>query len=157
MEKTINLKKRPDLLKQYIKLRNKYINKLLSSRVFFDDTIRWLAKTNVEIYGIVKNNKILIGVIIIYIEKDNEICFFTKEPGKGVGSRLLKVADRIARARQLKHLWAWTNIKNIAAINAFKKGGYVKTKEYYRKFNERKIMGCRFVKNFPDLKKLEKN
>jgi len=147
MCKTVNIKKEKKLLEQYIDLRNKYSKDILSRPVTYPATIDWLKKTDVEIYGLVKNDNLL-GVILIYIEKGNEVTFFAKEPGKGIGDKLLKIADRIAKKRKLSRLWAWTRIENLPAIKAFEKNSYKKTGVKFRKYQGEKIKGYIFIKSF---------
>jgi len=146
MIKNINIKK-GKFIGQYVRLRNKYVGELMTHKVTIAGTLRWFANTDVEIYGITENEDLL-GVVLIYIEKGNEIAFFVKKSGQGIGTRLLKIADRIAKKRQLTQLWAWTKVENIMAKRCFEKNGYIKQKRETREYQGEKIEGHHFVKNF---------
>lgn len=149
MYKIVDLRKKQEYLKQYVDLRNLYVNELLTSEVTVDDTIEWLSKSDVEIYGLVEKG-VLLGVILVYVEKQGEISFFVKEPGRGYGAKLLKVADEIARKRNLSFLWAWTKKENLAAIRAFEKNDYQRKKEQSRTYQGKKLIGYFYQKQYPE-------
>lgn len=147
MEKIVNLKEKQEFLEEYVNLRNNYVKALLTSKVTISDTLKWLANTDIELYGLVEEG-ILLGVVLIYLEKKGEVTFFVKTPGRGYGSKLLKVADQIAKKRHLPYLWAWTRKENLPAIRAFEKNGYEKQEIKIRNYQGEKIKGYVFVKQF---------
>lgn len=130
----INLKEAKEFIGQYVELRNKYFKELLTHKVTIPGTLKWMNEADVELYGIIKKG-ILLGVVLVYIDKRGEIAFFAREPGKGYGSKLLKIADKVGlEQRGLPFLWAWTRKENFAAIKALERSGYIRqgiiTKEY---------------------------
>jgi spore coat polysaccharide biosynthesis protein SpsF len=129
-----------ELLEQYVKLRNKYKDTLNSSIITLEGTKKWLEQNSAYLRGIVKQ-KMLIGVIIIYINKNYELTFFSKEIGMGVGKFLLNIADDIAEEKKIKKLWAWTSINNFPSIKSLEKNGWkvisqTKNKIYFEKVYE---------------------
>jgi GNAT superfamily N-acetyltransferase len=143
----VNLRERKEFLKRYVELRNRYIKELLTEKVTTPGTLKWIANTDVEIYGLVGKDTLL-GVILVYIEKQGEVAFFAREPGKGYGSRLLKIANKIAKKRNLSYLRAWVNEGNVPAVRAFEKNGYIRQGVKIREYSEKRIKGFNFIKHF---------
>ena len=129
-----------DLIEQYVKLRNKYINYLNTSKINLEGTISWLKETNVYIRGIVKKDE-LWGVLIIYIDNDYEVSMFAKERYKGIGSILLKIADEIAEKEKITKLWARTKSYNVIASKSFLINGWKKLDENSNFINFEKTFG----------------
>ena len=123
---TIDLKEKEDFLDQYIDLRNKYIELLLTSPVTLPETKEWIKRNNIEIRGLVQDN-VLLGAVILYLSRNGEITFFVKEPNKGIGSKLLQIIQNIARGKGLQSVWAWVLEDNFIAQRTFEKNGFVKT------------------------------
>jgi RimJ/RimL family protein N-acetyltransferase len=97
------------------------------------ETREWLKKNDIEIRSLVEND-ILLGVVILYLNKEGEISFFAKELNKGIGSRLLNIIEEVAKKKNLKSIWAWVLGENLIAQKAFEKNGFkkesVSEKEY---------------------------
>jgi len=110
-KKFIDLKTNLKYIEQYIELRNQYSELLLTKKVNYKETLEWLKIKDIEIYGIVEDD-ILKGVIILYINKGNELTFFVKEKQKGYGTILLKYMEEIAIKKNIKQLYAWVLEKN---------------------------------------------
>ncbi len=121
----IDLKKREGFLAQYIALRNSYAELLLTSPVTRAETETWLKRTDIEIRGIVQDT-VLLGIVILYLDRGGEIAFFAKERNKGIGSQLLHIITQVAHEKRLKSLWAWVLQENIPAQKAFEKNGFIK-------------------------------
>ncbi len=119
----INLKENQKFLKQYVALRNKYSDLLLTRKVTIKETEEWLKKAPVEIRCLVEKNKLL-GVAIIYQDKNNEVTIFVKNLGKGLGRKLLSIIDKVAQAKKIVRLWAWVLTSNIPAQRLFERCGY---------------------------------
>lgn len=121
----INLKEKEDFFDQYINLRNKYTELLLTSPVTLPETKEWLKREDIEIRGLVQNN-VLLGVVILYLNRNGEIAFFVREPNQGIGSRLLQIIQNVARGKGLQSVWAWVLHDNLIAQRVFEKNGFVK-------------------------------
>lgn len=132
--KIVNIKKEETLISQYVELRNKYKTLLLTSSVTIDETKKWLKSANVEVWGIVESGT-LMGVVVLYLERNGEIALFTREKGKGYGSKLLTIAENVARKRGLKTVWAQVLKDNQPAIRVFKKNAYEHAGIVKRKYN----------------------
>lgn len=141
----VNLKKDDYFIRQYVDLRNHYVDLLLTSIVNVDETKKWLKKPDIEVKGLIEKN-VLLGAVILYLDKDGEIAFFTKNPGKGLGGKLLMIIEEVAREKKLKSVWAWVLQDNVAAQKAFKKKGYVMEKIVARKYNNKNKPGIIFRK-----------
>lgn len=134
-EKVIDIKKYKDFIVQYVNLRNIYAELLLTAPVTIQDTKKWLKRDDIEIRGILQDD-ILMGVVILYLDRSGEVAFFVKEKGQGVGSKLLKVAEKVAKESKLKSLWAWVLVDNLIAQRVFEKNGFLK-----EGINERQFKG----------------
>jgi len=145
-KKFIDLKTNLKYIEQYIELRNQYSELLLTKKVNYKETLEWLKIKDIEIYGIVEDD-ILKGVIILYINKGNELTFFVKEKQKGYGTILLKYMEEIAIKKNIKQLYAWVLEKNIIASKVFEKNGYKETGTSIKIFDGKKYKGYIYKKN----------
>lgn len=143
--RVINLKKNNFYLDQYVKLRNKNRKLLLSGAVNQVGTRKWLVEKKIEIFGIVLDD-ILEGVVILYKEKNGEIAFFVRTPGKGIGTMLLKNILRVAKSKNIQYVWAWVLKRNKIAQHVFKKLGFQDFKETVRIFEMKRKSGIMFRK-----------
>ena len=135
MMKFVDLREVRFLLPQYVELRNRYKDLLLTKEVMVEETVTWLQRENVEVRCLIQDD-LLLGVVVLYPSKDNEITFFVREPGKGVGSRLLEAIENVADEKGIKELWAWVSDDNLIAQRVFEKNGFVK-----EGINEREYKG----------------
>lgn len=124
----IDLKEEEHYIEQYVQLRNKYAELLLTSSVNFFETKKWIKKNDIEIRGLAQNN-VLLGVVILYLSKDGEVAFFVKDINIGIGSKLLNIIDEVAKERKLESIWAWVLDYNYIAQRVFEKKGYIKQGE----------------------------
>jgi ribosomal protein S18 acetylase RimI-like enzyme len=131
----VDLKKEDKFICQYITLRNSYCDMLLTSPVDMKGTEKWLKEKgdNVEILGLVESGD-LSGVSILYLDKNGEIAFFSKDPNKGTGDRLLKIIEKAARSRKVSYIWAWVLKDNSIAQHVFEKNGFIKEKDDMREY-----------------------
>lgn len=143
------MKERQNLVNQYVNLRNKYVHLLLTSFVNVENTIEWLNKANIEIKGLIEDN-ILLGVGILYFDREGEITIFVKESNKGVGSRLLSIIQEIAAKRGLNSIWAWVLEENVPAQRMFEKNGFKKEGITVRNYKGILRKGIRFVKKLEE-------
>lgn len=130
-QRTVDLKSKKtpvEIIEQYVELRNRYHNLLNSRKVSVEETIEWLSKGHTIIYGIVEGD-MLLGVVIIYIDRDYELTFFSRTSGKGIGTVLLKLADEIAKEHKIEQLRAWTFCDNVPARKSFIKNEWIRKKE----------------------------
>lgn len=119
----VDLKSGRDYIEQYVNLRNSFAGLLLTSPVDISGTEEWLKKDDIEIRGLVKGG-VLEGAVILYLGRAGEIAFFAREQGRGVGSELLDIIERVAAERKLGSVWAWALTSNIKARKTFIKNGY---------------------------------
>ena len=96
----IDLKKEAGFVDQYIELRNRYAELLLTSAVEMTGTRQWLKRGDIEIRGIADGG-VLLGVVILYLDRDNEIAFFARERNRGIGSKLLSIIESVAVEKRL--------------------------------------------------------
>ena len=129
----IDLRKREDFINQYVQLRNAYAELLLTSPVNVSETREWLQKNDIEIRSLVEND-ILLGVVILYLNKEGEISFFVKESSKGIGSRLLNIIEEVAKKKNLKSIWAWVLEENLIAQKAFEKNRFKKESVSWKEY-----------------------
>lgn len=145
-ENIVDFKRDEQYLPQYVDLRNRYVDLLLTSPVNIDGTKKWMRETDVEMRGIVVNET-LCGAVILYLSKEGEVTFFVREPNKGFGSRLLNVADMVARERGLEKVWAWVLDNNRIAQRAFEKNGYHREGVTIRNHEGREFRGVIYKKS----------
>src|SRR5208283_5873663 len=106
---TVDLKTHRSYVQQYLDLRNAHRDLLLTRELTLEETIPWLDATDTEIRCLV-NGHIVVGVVMLYLEKNGEVSFFTRDPRKGLGSKLLRVIEQVARERKIDKIWAWVLI-----------------------------------------------
>ncbi len=144
----VNLKKNQQWLTDYVFLRNKHLQALLSEKVDLAATKEWLRQNDVELYGIIDGG-IFQGAVVIYIKEnkgEGEVAFFTSNIGCGYGGRLLKITDVVAVERRLSKLCAWTRDNNVPAINVFRRNRYFLVKKTEKTYRGEKIKGYLFEK-----------
>jgi predicted acetyltransferase len=122
-ERVINLKEEEIFIEQYVDLRNTYSELLLTKPVGIRETREWLQSHDIEIRGIVQDDRLL-GAAILYLNRDGEIAFFVRYPFKGIGNRLLNIMELVGKERKIKKLWAWVLDENIPAKKTFLNNGY---------------------------------
>lgn len=142
---TIDLKKEAGFVDQYIELRNRYAELLLTSAVEMTGTRQWLKRDNVEIRGIADGGALL-GVVILYLDRDNEIAFFAREGNRGIGSKLLSIIESVAVEKRLGSMRAWVLEGNIAAKRTFEKNGFKKVGEKVREYKGMSNQGIEYKK-----------
>jgi len=120
---TIDLKEHPSIVPQYVEMRNRYVDLLLTEPVTVEGTARWLRDGKVEVRCLVDED-LLKGSVILYFDREGEVAFFAGEPGKGIGTRLLAIVENVAREKGLGRMWARVLTSNEPAGRAFLKAGY---------------------------------
>ena len=151
MEMILNLKEHPELVPEYVELRNRYTALLLTQPVELLETVQWINNTTAEI-RVIKEENSLLGVVIVYLDRGGEIAFFARNRNKGIGSSLLKIADEVARIRKIPSLWAWVREDNPIAVRVFEKCGYRQAGVEERVHEGRSIRGTRHIKNIVERK-----
>ena len=142
----IDLKREEYLIPQYVELRNRYVDLLLTHPVTPTETREWLIHGDVEVRCLVKDN-VLMGAAILYLNKGGEIAFFVRETNKGSGSRLLNIIENVAKERELTTVWAWVLKQNEIGKQVFKKNTYKKEEKIETKlYNQKKYQGFVFRK-----------
>jgi ribosomal protein S18 acetylase RimI-like enzyme len=91
-------------------------------------------------------NGVLIGAVILYLNKDNEVAFFVKDRNRGIGSQLLRAIEEVAREKKLKGIWAWVLSSNTVAQKSFLKDGYLMEEKTQRRYNDKDHEGVIFRK-----------
>jgi len=144
--KIINLKNNMVYLKDYIYLRNTYSDCLLTKKVTKNKTKQWLKTHQVDIFIAILKEEV-VGAIIIYYEKNNEITIFTKYKNKGIGSKLLFYILNKAKFNKYD-LWAWIEQNNVLSYKLFKKFGFIKIKDFEKEFKGMNFNGYILKKFF---------
>jgi RimJ/RimL family protein N-acetyltransferase len=147
MERVLNLKKHLRLLPQYVELRNSYCELLLTQPVDIRETRHWIDNASVEV-RVIEENNYLLGVALLYLDKDGEVAFFSRHKNKGTGTKLLKMIDNIAIHKSLKSIWAWVREDNIIAARVFEKCGYCAMSRDERLYNDKLVIGIKYIKHF---------
>jgi hypothetical protein len=101
----LNLKEHTIYLSQYVVLRNKHYKALNSKKVTLKETQKWIEGNLIILIAVKKST--LLGVGIIYLDKQNEVSLFVAEKDKGIGTILMKEILKIAKIKKLR-LWGWT-------------------------------------------------
>lgn len=120
----VDLKLNDKYIDEYIVMRNSYAELLVTSVVDKEGTMKWLKNANIEIRGVVVDDK-LQGVVILYLDREGEIAFFVKEKNKGLGTMLLSIIEDVAKEKLLPYIWAWVLKDNEIAKHVFKKVGFL--------------------------------
>lgn len=136
----VDLKRNDFLIPQYVDLRNRYVQLLLTQPITVAETKRWLSEEDVEVRCLLENN-VLLGAVILYLSKSGEIAFFVKDRKKGVGSKLLGAIEKVAVEKELNSIWAWVLTTNLAARKAFLKNGYGPEKESLKEYGDKLLCG----------------
>lgn len=143
-----DLRRSPLFVGQYVALRNRYADLLLSTEVGVEETERWLRDAGVAVLVATEGEELL-GAAVLYLRRAGEVAFFTGHPRRGVGSALLRALEKEASARGLESLWGWTLEDNIAARAAFERCGFAESGLSERAFGGERRRGVKFVKAIP--------
>lgn len=143
--KVVDLKKEDAFVEQYVALRNSYADLLLTAPVTMDATREWLRRDDIEIRALTDNDT-LMGAVILYLSRDNEIAFFAREKKRGIGTELLYIIKEVAKEKGLGHIWAWVREDNLIAQKAFEKRGFSPDGVAARTFLGTVIPGVRYRK-----------
>lgn len=144
--KIIDLKKDESFIAQYVDLRNRYIELLLTNTVTVTETKEWLTNKDVEVRCVIEDN-VLIGAVILYLKRKGEIAIFVKDQKRGIGTELLKVIEKVAKEKNLNSIWAWALKDNFIAQRVFEKNGFVKEGADEREYKEIIKHGIKYKKN----------
>lgn len=142
--KSVNLKK-GYFIRQYVDLRNSYRELLLTSSVNLGETRKWLKRKDIEVYGVVQDN-ILLGAVILYINRDGEIALFARDPDRKIGSRLIGIIEEVAREKNLRFVRGWVLKDNSIAQKVFKKNGFEEEGTSKRKYKGIVKTGVKYKK-----------
>jgi len=145
-ERIIDLRQEETFIEEYVSLRNRYCELLLTQPVNTEQTKKWLHDGNVEVRGIVHDSD-LRGIAILYLERQGEIAIFAETQHQGVGAKLLEVIEQVAREKGLDSVWAWVLSDNDAVHKTFKRNGYKRERESSRVYKNQSRRGILFRKN----------
>jgi len=127
-------------LDQYVSLRNSNNKKLLTSCANVEDTLVWLKNERQRVF-LACENEVLLGVCIVYFNKENEVSIFVKEHKKGIGTQLLSFVKKVVKSTDMRCLWAWIEDGNIASYKLFNKNGFSYKKDKKKFFNGQEHFG----------------
>jgi len=144
-DRVVNLKVDENFIEQYVQLRNRYCDLLVTNPINAVETREWLKREDIEIRGIVRDN-VLLGVVILFLNRKNEIAFFSSIDRRGFGSKLLSIIEIAAKERGLRDVWAWVLCDNVIAQRAFLKNGYQKAENSTKTYQGRILQGFVFRK-----------
>lgn len=145
MINVIDLNHNLQYLNQYIELRNKYKDKLFTKSVNYEETKKWI-KNNFILIKIAIKNEILLGVVVLYLNKNNEITIFTKEESKGIGSLLLIEIEKYALKNNIKYIYSWVEQSNEISKALFFNQNFLLFNESIKKYNDIEYIGNIFQK-----------
>ena len=145
MEQVLDLKTNLDLLPQYLELRNRYCSLLLTHPATFDQTRNWVRATSTEIRLIVDDGVVL-GVVLLYFDRGGEVAFFSRNPARGIGTKLLQVLEKMAGEAGLATVWAWVREDNPVARRVFEKCGYVMSGSAPREYQAALVNGTTYIR-----------
>lgn len=117
----VDLRKRLDLIPEYVELRNKYISELMSVPVTLESTNKWMSNHDALMIGVVSTQGELIGACVIYKERNNELAIFVKHPGYGIGKFVIDNMTSLCIEYGIKRIWARTKDNNLIAKKFFNK------------------------------------
>jgi len=143
--KIIDLKKDESFISQYVDLRNRYVELLLSNLVTVTETKKWLTDEDVEVRCLIEDN-VLIGAVILYMKKKGEVAIFVKDQKRGIGTKLLNVIEKVAKEKNLNGVWAWVLKDNFIAQRVFEKNGFIKEALSERKYKGLVKQGFKYKK-----------
>lgn len=146
--RVIDLKKEEEFIEEYVSLRNRYNELLTTKLVDVAETKEWLKDNQIEVRGLVQDD-IFWGAVILYLNREGEIALFVKEPQQGVGTKLLKIIEKVAEEKRLNGVWAWVLSDNEKAQWAFRKNGYREEGQSARFHENESKPGVIFRKKIP--------
>lgn len=147
MQKLVDLRHHHEFVPQYVALRNRHAGLLLTAPVTVDETTEWLRHERVEVRCLIADN-IVMGAVVLYLDRDGEIAIFVREQGRGTGSSLLQAIEETAMNAGLASVWAWVLADNNAAQRLFTKNGYRLEERSERRCNNETRQGLVFRKRF---------
>lgn len=156
IERIIDLKKENAFIEAYVSLRNRYTDLLLTKTVDTAETEEWLKREDIEIRAILWGTD-LVGAVILYLHRDGEIAFFAKDQNRGIGTKLLKVIEVVAKGKNLKSIWAWALYDNLAAQKTFQKNGYIFVRRLSKPYKNGERPGVIFRKEIGSKMNIMKN
>ena len=121
----INLKEEERFIEEYVNLRNRHLDFLLTAPISVPETKKCLKSDRLEIMGVVQEDG-LMGVVILYLDRDGEVAFFARHANKGTGTELISIIEKVAQERGLSSIWAWVLEDNSIAQHVFEKKGFVR-------------------------------
>ena len=117
----INLNDNRQYIQSYIDLRNKYTDELMTKVITVQGTIEWFENgQGGAIHCLIEDDGVVAAVIV---HKRKEVTIFSDKAG--MGDKLLKEAERMARNLGYDKLWARVKDGNYPAHAAFDRNGYV--------------------------------
>lgn len=142
----VDLKREPFYIEQYIELRNHYKSVLLTDAVDLEWTREWLKKTDIEVLVLVVRG-LLLGAVILYKNRNNEIAIFMRKGTVKGGQLLLKAIERTASKADITKVRAWVLRNNNVAKNFFVRCGFKDKGIITKIFHGKKYYGYFLEKN----------
>lgn len=110
-------------------------------------TEAWIRREDIEVRGMAEGD-VLLGAVVLYMERSGEVAFFVKEPGRGIGTRLLEEIEPVAARRGLARIWAWVSADNLVARKVFEKKGYRAVENRSKVYHGRNFSGTCYERLF---------
>lgn len=139
------MKEELNFIEQYVQLRNRYCDLLITNPVNTVETREWLKREDIEIRGIVHDN-LLDGVVILFLNRKGEIAFFSRIKCSGIGGKLLSMIEIVAKEKGLREVWAWVLCDNVIAQRSFLTNGYLKSENSTKTYQNKIMNGYIFRK-----------
>lgn len=100
-----------------------------------ENYFNWLIDKAPDGFILVFDDKKPIGFLVLdldWLDKElneivgeiHEICIKKEYQKLGIGKKLVKLAEKLAKKHKLRYLGGWVGINNIASLNFFKKLGF---------------------------------
>ena len=141
----VDLANNLQFIKPYIELRNSFSDKLLCDTVQLKETLEWI-KHNTIVVLVALEQEQLVGAVILYLSKDNEVSIFSKVSRKGIGTHLLQAIERVALKKQLPSLYSWIEDTNKISQTLFVKQKYISKRQSTKSHNNVEYLGTSFQK-----------
>lgn len=142
----VNLKEHPEWVASYVELRNRFAEALVTKPVTAEETKRWMAAENVDVWVAASKTRV-VAAAVLFGQRGGEVAIFNSMPHSNIASQLLQALEQKARESQ-KLVWAWTYQFNARAGEFFERNGYKDLGLQEKAAGSQTLLGHRWEKHF---------